>query len=302
MIDKIRAAISQYSMIREGAAVTVALSGGADSVALLFALRELGYGVSAAHVNHNLRGAESDRDEAFVREWCANLGVALTARSVDVRAIQEKHQSLEEAARKARYTFFGEIDGLIATAHTASDNAETVLLNLIRGTGLKGLCGIPPVRERIIRPLILAERSEVLQYCRERGLQYVTDSSNACEDFTRNRLRLTLIPLIKEINPAFDGSMTAMCEILRNDCDFLESLADCGDCSVNHLQSVEKPLLTRIIIQLLAQNNISPSKLRVGQIIEIVRAGQGKVNLAKHKFAVIEDKMLKITTIIQNYR
>jgi tRNA(Ile)-lysidine synthase len=305
MLNKVKAAITQYSM--DCSNVTVALSGGADSVALLYALRESGCEVGACHVNHNLRGNESDRDEAFVRELCAGLGVPLTVRSVDVRALQKKHRSLEETARNVRYEFFAEISRespgvTLATAHTASDNAETVLLNLIRGTGLKGLCGIPPVRGNIVRPLILCERSEVEAYCESHGLRYVTDSANSSEEFTRNKIRLNIMPLIKEINPSF--SVTQMCEILREDSDYLESRACCRDYSESRIpySELEKPLLSRIIKQTLTNNNISPSALRIKQIMEAVKAGRGKINLEKHKFAVVEDGILKIETIFQKYR
>jgi tRNA(Ile)-lysidine synthase len=281
--------------------VTVALSGGADSVALLHALLELGLNVTCCHVNHNLRGAESDTDEAFVRDLCKKWGVKVTVCSLNVKSLQKKHQSLEEAARNARYAFFSEFE-TVATAHTASDNAETVLLNLIRGTGLKGLCGIPPVRDNIIRPLIECQRSDIEEYCKKHDLDYVTDSTNHCEEFTRNKIRMRLIPVIKQINPAFDCTVTRMCEILREDSDFLENTAQCCDYSIKQLSNLEKPLLKRIIIGLLSHNNISPSNLRVSQIIEIIDNGQGKINLEKHKFALISDGILKIETIYQNYR
>ncbi|MCL2070926.1 MAG: tRNA lysidine(34) synthetase TilS [Oscillospiraceae bacterium] len=308
LIDKIKKAFEQYNMMSSHK-LTIALSGGADSVALLFAMSELrqglGLSVCACHVNHKLRGAESDNDEAFVRDLCKSLGVTLNVCSIDVKSNRKKHQSIEEAAREARYEFFEEFchDGEIATAHTATDNAETVILNLLRGTGLKGLCGIPPVRGKIIRPLILCERQDVEEFCKIRSLSYVTDSTNLSEEFTRNKIRLSLMPIIKQINPSFDNSVSKMCEILRDDSDFLdEKASDCGDYRVKYLKSLEKPLLTRIIIALLSNNNISPSNIRISQIIEIIKLGRGKINLEKHKFAVIEDENLKIVTIMQNYR
>ena len=306
MIDKIKAAIQQYNMLGQGDSVTVALSGGADSVALFHAMidlrEELDLVISACHVNHNLRGEESDKDEVFVRDLCGRLQVPIAVRSVDVKSIRKKHQSTEETAREARYGFFAEIPGKIATAHTASDNAETVLLNLIRGTGLKGLCGIPPVRGKHIRPLILCERRDIEDFCRSRGLRYVTDSTNLSDEFTRNKIRLSLFPLINEINPSFTNCVTRMSGILREDSDFLESLTQRGDYSVKTLKSLEKPLLNRIIIDLLSNNKLSPSNTRIAQIIKIIETESGKVNLEKHKFAVIEGEMLKIIIKPQNYR
>ncbi|MCL2036706.1 MAG: tRNA lysidine(34) synthetase TilS [Oscillospiraceae bacterium] len=314
LLEKVKSAVSQYNMLEPNCSVSVALSGGADSVVLLHALLELrtefGIEVSACHVNHNLRGEESNRDEDFARRLCGELRIPLKVRSVDVAASKKKHQSTEEAAREARYAFFSELAGLssprftaIATAHTASDNAETVLLNLFRGTGLKGLCGIPPVREYLVRPLILCERSEVEEFCRQRGLTFVSDSTNSSEEFTRNKIRLSLLPLIKQINPSFEDSITRMCKILREDSDFLEKSSEIGEnYSVTYLKSLEKPLLSRIIKRLLSNNNISPTGLRVSQIIGIIESGKGKINLEKHQFALIRDGKLKIEKILQNYR
>jgi tRNA(Ile)-lysidine synthase len=309
MIEKVKLAIEKYNMINSGEAVTVALSGGADSVALLHVLLKLGIETSACHINHNLRGEESDRDEQLVRDLCREADVKLKVFSIDVRSMQKKHESIEEIARKARYRVFEEFH-CVATGHTASDNSETVLINLIRGTGLKGLCGIPPVRcnnccnnqVKIIRPLILCERSDIEEHCRNHGLQYATDSTNSSDEFTRNKIRMGIVPIIKEINPSFDSSVTRMCEALREDSDFLEKSSESPHYRAEYLRSLEKPLLTRIIMRLLSNNNISPSNLKISQIIEIIESEKGKINVAKHKFALIEDGILKIETIPQNYR
>ncbi|MCL1866716.1 MAG: tRNA lysidine(34) synthetase TilS [Oscillospiraceae bacterium] len=309
--EKVRKAVRDFNMFRNGDNVNIAVSGGADSVVLFHVLSELrsefGIKVEACHINHQLRGEESDRDESFVHWLCKEMNIPLTVKTVNVKSLQKKHQSVEEAAREARYAVFSELcekGGKVCTAHTASDNAETVLLNLIRGTGLAGLCGIPPVRGSIVRPLIFCERFEIESFCEERDLRYVTDSTNMSDEFTRNKVRMSLIPLIKELNPSFERSVTRMCGILREDCDFLDGLAGSylSDLRVGTLQSLEKPLLCRIIMGLLSYNNISPSALRVTQILEIVDDGRGKVNLKKNKFAVIEGGILKIETIFQNYR
>ncbi|MBP3692302.1 MAG: tRNA lysidine(34) synthetase TilS, partial [Clostridia bacterium] len=172
MINTVIEAIEQYNMLKNVKTVTVALSGGADSVALLLAMLQLrsryGITVKAAHLNHNLRGEESDRDEQFVRSLCEQYKVELAVKSVDVKNLaQSTKQSVELAARAARYEFFACCDGVVATAHTADDNIETVLLNLVRGTGLEGICGIPPVREGFIRPLIMCTRAQIEQFCKE---------------------------------------------------------------------------------------------------------------------------------------
>ena len=179
-------------MTEPGDTVVCAVSGGADSVSMLHVLLSLqdtlGIRVEAAHFNHHLRGAESDRDEAFVRQLCALLGVPLHTDGGDVQArAAQTHESLEEAARKLRYAFFDTLPGLVATAHTQDDNLETVLLNLTRGTGLAGLTGIPPKRGRLIRPMLVCTRAQIEAYLAEHGFSYVTDSTNLLPDARRRK-------------------------------------------------------------------------------------------------------------------
>ena len=184
-------AVSENQMLAQGDRVLCCVSGGADSVAMLHILSRLadtlGISVCAVHVNHGLRGEESDTDEAFVCEFCETLGIELHVQRLSLTL----EHSIEETARELRYqAFFDTADLLscnrIATAHTENDNAETVLLHLARGSGLHGLTGIPAVRGRIIRPLILTSRAEVLEYLRENSLSYREDSSNASVEFSRN--------------------------------------------------------------------------------------------------------------------
>jgi tRNA(Ile)-lysidine synthase len=284
--------------------IIVALSGGADSVCLLYALSELKLDVEACHVNHKLRGEASDSDERFVRELCGRLGVKLHVKAIDVKLLQKKHRSLEETARNARYSYFAELgtDALIATAHNANDNVETVLLNLVRGTGLRGFCGIPPVRDNIIRPLIEVTRAEILAYLEEKGADYITDESNFSDEFTRNNLRLNVIPLLEKINPSLTGSVTRMCESLRHDEEYLHGLAEINDtCDADLLIQMPTAIKNRIISRLLSKNNISPSFLRIGSVASLLETG-GKINLSKDKFAVVKDNLLIIQTIRQNYR
>ncbi|MDR0196762.1 MAG: tRNA lysidine(34) synthetase TilS [Oscillospiraceae bacterium] len=320
MVDTLRAAVSRFGMLADGDAVSVALSGGADSVALLHALLSLreqyGVLVSACHVNHNLRGGDSTRDEEFVRRLCGRFGVPLEVRSADVRALKKKHQSIEEAAREARYSVFSELAEKsggrlkIATAHTASDNAETVLLNLIRGTALKGLRGIPPVRGNIIRPLILCARRLTEEYCRVNGLEYVADKTNLSRGYIRNRVRLSLVPLIRGINPSFEEGITRMCDVLRADEEFLGKAASeimknaevDGGYDAALIKSAEKPLLGRVIGAVLSENGVTPSNLGISRVAALVAEGKGKINLKKDKFAVVSGNTLKIMTITQNYR
>ena len=168
MLNKLLTLIRRYEMIQRGDRVICAVSGGADSVALLLAMYllkdKLGIRLEAAHFNHKLRAEESDRDETFVRQLCDRYDVPL---HVGMEAVKPGKKGLEAAARDARYRFFATLDGKIATAHTADDNAETVLMHMVRGTGLKGLGAISPVRENLIRPMLLVTREQVLEFLEE---------------------------------------------------------------------------------------------------------------------------------------
>lgn len=218
MLNKLCAFIRQYDMISAGARIVCAVSGGADSMALLFAMyllkEKLGIGLSAAHFNHNLRGAESDGDEKFVREFCGRYEIELFVGSGNVTAGEK---GLEAAARDARYSFFQTIPGKIATAHTADDNAETVLLHLVRGTGLKGLGGIAPVRGNVIRPMLNVTRQEVLAFLEEYHIPHREDSSNNGDEFLRNRLRHHVVPLLEAENPCLAENLSVMALRLRLD-------------------------------------------------------------------------------------
>lgn len=222
MTDKILSWMRGQCMTQPGDTVICAVSGGADSVCMLHVLlslrNTLGITVEAAHFNHQLRGEESDRDEAFVRTLCAELGVVLHVDNGDVRARAAKtHESVEEAARALRYAFFSSLPGRIATAHTQDDNLETVLLNLTRGTGLAGLCGIPPKRGPFIRPMLAVSRAEIEAYLAQNGLSHVTDSTNFLPDARRNRLRQSVIPLLKAENPSLCETAFRMCRLLEAD-------------------------------------------------------------------------------------
>ncbi len=210
-----------------------AVSGGADSVCLLDLLRREGRGIEVlcAHFNHGLRGAESDRDEAFVRSLCAAWDIPFRAGRGDAAAwAAARRLSVEEAARRLRYAFLeraADESGAdrIATAHTASDNAETMLLNLARGTGGRGLGGIPPRRGRVVRPLLGVTRPQVEAYLAARGLPHVEDSTNALDDAARNRVRHAAVPALESVNAAFVPNALRAARLCRADGEYLDALA-----------------------------------------------------------------------------
>ena len=266
MKDKVLSWMREQRMTAPGDTVICAVSGGADSVCMLHVLLSLrtalGITVEAVHFNHHLRGAESDRDEAFVRALCAKLDVALHIGNGDVRArAAKRHESVEEAARALRYAFFASLPGLIATAHTQDDNLETVLLNLTRGTGLAGLCGIPPKRESFIRPMLAVSRTEIEAYLEQNGLSHVTDSTNFLPDARRNRLRQSVIPLLKAENPSLCETAFRMCRLLEADEAQLSAqaevvlqqarLADGVQCSI--LAAYPQAVRTRAVKLLLSE-------------------------------------------------
>lgn len=185
----------------------MAVSGGADSVALLLLLSDMGYDVEVAHCNFHLRGAESDRDEEFVKKLCDSLGVPLHIAHFDTKEYASLHKvSIEMAARTLRYGYFEQLRrdigaGGICVAHHRDDNVETLLMNLVRGTGVQGLVGIKPVNGNIVRPLLCISREEIEKYLSSIGQAFITDSTNLTDEFIRNKFRLKIIPLLKEINP-----------------------------------------------------------------------------------------------------
>ena len=179
--------------------------------------------LAAAHFNHGLRGEESDRDEAFVRSFCEGYEIPFYCGHGVVTAGEK---GLEAAARNARYAFFATLPGKIATAHTADDNAETVLMHLVRGTGLKGLGGITPVSDKLIRPMLSVTRQEVMELLQEYHIGYVTDSSNETDAFLRNRIRHHVMPLLQQENPRLAESVSAMALRLRQDEERLTQKAE----------------------------------------------------------------------------
>ncbi len=248
MLNKVCAFIRSQKLIQPGDRVVCALSGGADSVALLWAMylltEKLGITLSAAHFNHNLRGEESDRDQAFCQQLCQRYDIPLYLGSAKV---QSGEKGLEAAAREARYAFFASLPGKIATAHTADDNAETVLMHLVRGTGLKGLGGISPMRENIIRPMLTVTRQEVETFLQEYCLAHIEDSSNETDAFLRNRIRHHIMPLLQRENPSLCENLSQMALRLRQDEEILQSLT-AGDLpDVTALRQMPQALRNRVL-------------------------------------------------------
>lgn len=208
MWNKVGAYIERYNLLNYNGLYIVALSGGADSVALLLLLKEQGFRIHAAHCNFHLRGEESDRDEAFCVELCGRLGIELHRVHFDTNTYADLHHvSIEMAARELRYRWFEQLRqdigaAAVCVAHHQNDSVETILMNIIRGTGLRGLTGIQARNGFVLRPLLCVSRDEIERFLSERGQSYVTDSSNLTEDYMRNKIRLQVLPLLQTLNPA----------------------------------------------------------------------------------------------------
>lgn len=292
---KFKAAVKKYNMLPQGSTVVLGLSGGADSVALADLLyrfqSDLGFTLTAAHLNHGLRGEEADRDQRFVEAFCREREISLTVRRVNVRAEAEKSgEGEEECGRRLRYALFEELasgfeNGVVATAHTLSDNLETVLLHMSRGCGLHGLCGIPPVRGNVVRPLIDCTRAEVEAYCEQRGLDYITDSTNFSQKYARNRLRMDCVPAMRSVNPGLEQAFCRMLTALREDERYLSEAAEQalkraevpGGYSAAALMQLPASLLNRALITAVRQKTgVTPDFETVCRICDILSGGSAQ--------------------------
>ena len=258
MLNDLLGQLRKFDMVRPGDTLFCAVSGGADSTALLWGLyllrQKLGITLCAVHFNHHLRREESDRDEQFVRSFCDRFDIPLT---VGNGYITPGKKGLEAAAREARYAFFATLPGKVATAHTADDNAETVLMHLVRGTGLKGLGGIAPVNGSVIRPMLNCTRQQVLAFLAEYHIDHIEDSSNETDAFLRNRLRHHVMPLLIAENPRLAENISAMAMRLRQDEEALQKLSRAEVLpSVEALQQMAYPLRSRILENFLKQNGV----------------------------------------------
>lgn len=306
MLEKIKTTIEKFNMLKSGETVCCALSGGADSVALLIALKKLsaefGVTVTAVHINHLLRGAESDRDEEFCRELCGGLDIPLTVFRRNAAAFAHSlGASVETGAREMRYQLFSEIAAdKIATAHNLNDNAETLLFRIARGTGLRGLVGIPPVRDTIIRPLLRCSREEIEAFLAEREQAYVTDSTNLSESCTRNKIRRRIVPEMHALHGAFPDCVTAMTANFAEDEDYLSSEAE--RLKNRDLRTVHPALRKRIIINLLRSHKLEVTARRASELENAALGDGGKIDVGngltafirKGKIAVGEAKAANV--------
>ncbi len=291
LLPKSFASPHELSGTDESTPVLAAFSGGSDSSALLLMLCEYakksGTRIYAAHVNHMLRGKEADRDEAFCRETAKRLGVELFVCRRDVRAYAEQSgKSIETAARDVRYEFFEKVMRehsipLLATAHNANDNLETMLFNMVRGCGLDGMCGIPETRSMscgtVVRPILRMSKREILDYCSSNSLEYVTDSTNTDTDYTRNKIRAMIVPALCEINTGAVENSSRLATTLRSDALCLSSMTDsflnelCDNRSIDAKKLLDSPVAISNRAIMALYQNASDGKTLEYDHIEAIR-------------------------------
>lgn len=297
--------------------IVVGFSGGADSAALLHFLAvdmRLCSRITALHVNHMLRGNDAERDERFCRDFCSAHGIAFEAVHINIAEISGG-VAVEETARNERYRALTDCAArrgakYIALAHTETDNAETLIFNIVRGSGLRGACGIPASRPcgifTIIRPLLSCTREETEEYCRENGIDYVTDATNSDTHYTRNFIRHEVLPRLRRINPAAEDSLGNLCALLSRDSDFIEgeaerffdSLADRRTAPIAALAELHEAVRTRVLARMYrSAGGGDIDSLHIRAVCDIMSGGTGaKTELPCGIFAVVTGDCIAFMT------
>ena len=323
--EKVKDTIERYQMLHRGDTVIIGISGGADSVALLSVLNELKneleISLVGAHINHGLRGEEALRDEKFSEKLCLTNGIPFYVLHENVAELAKKQGlSFEACGRQVRYDFFEKISYeflrknkgsgvLIATAHNANDVSETILYNLSRGSGLKGVAGIPPVRTseksglKIIRPIIDCTRNEIVAYLADKNQKYMTDSTNLDDEYARNRIRIHVLPELCRINENAIGNITRFADSVREDEEYLSSLShelieksrdDNGRYSLSLFEAAAVPVLKRALSEVIfSRTGVHAEKVHIDKLCMAIKSGNScKIQLPGGAFFVVNEAHL----------
>ena len=300
MLSKVRDYIANHQLLNHSRTYLVALSGGADSVCLLHVLLRLSYHVEAVHCNFHLRGEESNRDEAFVRQLCQEHQVPLHLAHFDTREYAQLHKvSIEMAARQLRYRYFEQLRNdigaeAICVAHHRDDSIETILLNLVRGTGIRGLTGIKPRNGNIIRPLLCVSRQEIEKYLKDENQSYVTDSTNLnADEAIRNKIRLQILPLLREINPSVSESIqrTAerLSEVEKVVNNVLEEQTESDELSLQNIKQFPSPEI--LLFKLLTPYGFTPTVIE--QLSQNLDAPSGRLyQSSTHELVIDRERLI----------
>ncbi len=307
--------IKKYNMFKVGSCILIAVSGGVDSMVLAYILNKykqvFDLKLKVAHLNHSLRGKEADKDEELVCSFCKENGIEFISKKVDVKTLAQKLKlGIEECARNERYKFFDGIikedESYIATAHNLSESAETAIFNLIRGSSLKGLQGIPAVRKNIVRPLIEITKEEIIAYAKENNIVYREDKSNFSLEYNRNKIRHKIIPVFKEINPSFEQALLRMKESVCADEEYLSSKANkemqnikCENgYSVLKLSKMCKALRFRVICKIMG--NIKLETVHLNLINKLIKQNKGAVQINENIMVKVKHGVLSVCEIYKD--
>ena len=317
MLEKVREYIQKENLIKDNTKIIVGLSGGMDSMVLLDILTLLGYSCIAAHCNFHLRGEESNRDEIFVKKWCKSIDIPFTSINFDTNQYAlDRKISIEMAARELRYNWFETLRkhyqaNYIAVAHHKDDSVETVLLNLIRGTGIKGLTGISAKNGHVVRPLLCIPRLEIEKYILERDIPHVTDSTNSEDLYLRNSLRLNVLPLLETLNPSVKDTIYRTSRNLTEaekiySESIQKSIKDVfsdNKIDINKLRQTASP--RSVLFELLTTYNFTPSTIE--DISESIDSISGKIfysdsgsDLKKKKYRLIKDRNYFLLDVVND--
>lgn len=302
--------IKKFNMISAGDTVLLAVSGGADSMLMLdyFYNHKESFNISikVAHVEHGIRGQDSLDDADFVKDYCYKRGIEFHILSIDAVAEAKKAgMSVEEYSRMRRYEFFESVEcDKIATAHNLTDNVETVIFRMARGTGIKGVCGIPAVRGKIIRPLIEVTSESIREYCICNDISYRTDSTNADNTYTRNKIRNDILPLLKKINSDYENQFLSFINDINEDNSFIEAAADelyqsvlyKDKLSVEKMNSLHVSIQKRIIKKYFCEHGYTLDRLHLCQVLKLLFR-QGKIQISDNIFALSDKKYLRIADL-----
>lgn len=299
MNNKVLKTVEKYNMLSKGDRVLIGVSGGADSIALLeffVSVKEkYDLDICVAHIEHGIRGEDSINDAEFVENYCKKLGVKFYLKTIDAPNLAKKAKmGVEEYSRMARYDFFNTIEcDKIATAHNLTDNIETLLFRLARGTGLKGACSIPAVRGKIIRPFIEVSSSEIRKWCNDNNIPYRVDCTNSDSAYSRNLIRLEILPLFEKLNANYQDNIDDFISDVNEDYSFIDNyvksiypkIVKDNKIDLPKLNELDLPIKKRILIMFFNENGYSLNRIHLQSVIDMTLKS-GKSQIKENVFAI----------------